>query len=253
MNRLGFIGTGHLAAFLVEGLKRAEAPYEILVSPRNAAKAAVLARDFGVVVAADNQAVVDQSDLVVVSVLPQDAASVLRQLSFRSGQVALSVMAGVSHGAFMTLTSPATAVISMMPGIANVYNVGPSALFPENKVAADVLSKFGPAHNYATEAEFTTASVMGAFSGMSVLMMRDAAAWFAANGIGMDDARRLVAETLRGNAHTLLESKLTFDAIVRGVVTPGGITELGRSTLDAGGSWADALDAVLKRVRFNPS
>ena len=37
--KLGFIGTGNLAGFFVEGLSKAKAPYEITVSARNAEKA----------------------------------------------------------------------------------------------------------------------------------------------------------------------------------------------------------------------
>jgi len=248
VKQVGFIGTGHLAGFFVQGLRRAEAPFEITVSPRNAMKAAQLAREFSVSVAADNQSVVDRSDLVVVSVLPQDAKSVLGPLVFREEQTVLSVMAGVGHAALAALAFPAAAVVSMMPGMANVFNVGPSVMFPDNKVAMDFLTLLGPVHSYKTEGQFTAASVMGAFSGMSVLMMRDAIGWFEAQGLGQQDARRLVAETLKGNGQTLIESTLSVDEIAEGVVTPGGITELGWNTLAEGGGWADALDAVLKRV-----
>lgn len=247
--RIGFIGTGNLAGFFVEGLKRSKAPHDIVVSPRNAAKAASLAREFGVDIAQDNQTVVDQSELVVASVLPQDAKAVLQSLNFKKEQTAVSVMAGISHKDFAALTAPATAVVSMMPGMANVHNVGPSVIFPENAAARNFLSLLGPVHSSETEEEFISASAMGAFSGMSVLMMRDAISWFEAHGLSHGDARQLVAQTLKGNAQVLLESSRTMDDISRGVVTPGGITELGRRTLDAGGSWQAALDAVLQRIK----
>jgi pyrroline-5-carboxylate reductase len=89
---------------------------------------------------------------------------------------------------------------------------------------------------------------MGAFSGMTVLLMRDAMGWFAANGLDPADARRLVAEVLKGNATMLLESPLGMDDVARGVVTPGGITAHGRQVLDSGGSWPQALDSVYQRI-----
>ena len=79
-------------------------------------------------------------------------------------------------------------------------------------------------------------------------MLRDAVAWFAANGLDEQDARRLLIEVLRGNATMLLESRLTLDEVACGVVTPGGITEQGRKVLDGGGSWPAALAAVLQRM-----
>jgi pyrroline-5-carboxylate reductase len=245
---LGFIGTGHLASFFVEGLNRVKADYAVTVSARNTGHSAELQRKFGVMVSADNQQIVDSCNLVVVCVLPQQARSTLAPLRFRAGQTVLSVMAGVRLATIRDLTSPAACAVSMMPGLANAHNIGPSALCPPEPASQALLAKLGPVHAYDDEVRFTAASTMGAFSGMSVLMMRDAVRWFSANGLSPADARRLVAETLRGNATMLLESPLDLDHVARGVVTPGGITEQGRKVLDAGGSWATALDGVFARI-----
>jgi pyrroline-5-carboxylate reductase len=244
---LGFIGTGHLASFFVEGLSRVDAGYDIMVSPRNAARAGDLAHRFGVAIA-ENQQIADRCDLVVASVLPKDAANVLGGLRFRVGQTVLSVMAGVSLSELRDLVAPAQAVVSMMPGLANAFNAGPSAMYPENAAVRSLLERLGPVHVYHDEHGYTIASVMGAFSGMTVLMMRDAMDWFASRGLEPADARRLVAEVLRGNSAMLLETPLAMSDVARGVVTPGGITEEGRKILDSGGSWSEALDAVLARV-----
>ena len=73
--RLGFVGTGTITTALVTGLCTAARPPErILVSPRNAEKAAALAEAFPrVAVAKDNQAVIDGSDWVFRAVLPRIA------------------------------------------------------------------------------------------------------------------------------------------------------------------------------------
>ena len=245
--KLGFIGTGNLAGFFVEGLSKAKAPYEITVSARNAEKARDLHQRFGVTSAA-NQEIAETCDLVVVSLLPKDAAGVLMGLEFRPGQTVLSVMAGLNLETVMKLADPADAAVAMMPGLANAYNAGPSALHPETAVAMELLQHLGPVHVYDDGKAYATASVIGAFSGMSMLMMRDAIDWFSAKGLDSADARRLVAGTLSGNATTLLETPLTMDQVLHGVVTPGGITEQGRSILDGGGSWNAALDSILQRI-----
>jgi pyrroline-5-carboxylate reductase len=185
---------------------------------------------------------------VVVGLLPPDAPAVLAGLEFRPGQTVLSVMAGIGLETMIGLVAPAEAAVSMMPGLANAWNVGPSVLHPDNPAARELLSRLGPVHVYDDGRAYLAASVMGAFSGMSVLMMRDAIGWFAANGLDPADARRLVAEVVRGNATMLLESPLSIDDVARGVVTPGGITEHGRKVLDGGGSWPQALDSVLQRI-----
>ena len=71
--RCGFVGTGTMSAAMVRGLCTANPPVaSVAVSPRNAEKAAALAREFPgrVTIAADNQDVVERSDVVFIGVLP---------------------------------------------------------------------------------------------------------------------------------------------------------------------------------------
>lgn len=244
--RLGFIGTGSLASFFVEGLSRAGAGYEIKVSPRNGTRAAELVRRFGVSIG-ENAEIARSCDLVVASVLPGQAA-VLSGLPFRKGQTVLSVMAGVDLATVRRLVAPAEAAVAMMPGHANALNVGPSVLYPGNEVAGAMLAKLGPVHVCGDEAAYRAASVIGAFSGMSILMMGEAMGWFEDRGLDAGTARRLVAETLRGNAAVMLECPLPTAEVARGVVTPGGITEQGWRVLSESGSWSKALTAVYQRI-----
>lgn len=248
MKTLGFIGTGNLASFMIEGLAKAGAPYAITVSERSKQASASLRNRYGVNVAASNQNIADVCELIVVSVLPHQASEVLSPLTFRKGQTVLSAMAGVSLEKLETLAAPATCAVSMMPGLANAYNIGPSALYPDVPAARELLAILGPVHCYADQKSYTTASVMGAFSGLTILMMRDAIAWFEANGLSPSDARALVAETLSGNATMIIHSPFDMNRIERGVATPGGITEQGRKSLEEGKNLGEALSAIYHRL-----
>src|SRR3546814_18499581 len=91
--RLGLIGTGTIAAAIVEGLALS-GNEPILLSPRNADIAADLASRFSHVgVASDNQAVIDASDLVILAVRPPLADAVLGPLRFRPDHRLLSLIA----------------------------------------------------------------------------------------------------------------------------------------------------------------
>lgn len=251
-DRIGIIGTGHLAGFLVAGWHRHAAPPPFVVSPRNAAQAATLAQEYGVAIARDNQDVVDRSDLVVVAVLPGQGHDVARSLRFRAGQIVLSVMAGVPHGAIAALAAPAAAVVAMMPGLANARGAGPSCIFPENAPVRAFLSALGPVHALPDTEAFTAASVFGAFSGCTFRFMAEAIAWFEAHGVDAPTARALVAETLAGNAAVVRASTEPLAALMTGIATPGGITEQGLRVLEREGAlaaWSKAMDAVHARLR----
>jgi pyrroline-5-carboxylate reductase len=248
---VGFIGTGHLAAFLVEGLYRADATYSIIVSPRSTERAARLASQYGVVVAETNQHVVNRSDLIVVCVLPKNAKEILSDLRFHEDQLVISVMAAVRHELIAELVVPARAAVAMMPGHANALRLGPSVLYPPDRAAQEFLSYFGPVHSYNDVMTFAAASTFGGYSGMSFGWMADAIEWFTRHGLDSSDARRLVAETLKGNAEVLLSSEAALDSLIGAIATKDGITELGNRIINDQGYravWQAALNAIHARI-----
>ncbi|WP_244420705.1 NAD(P)-binding domain-containing protein [Mesorhizobium japonicum] len=70
--KLGFIGTGALTSAIVTGLKSLDGdPVSVVLSPRNEEIAANLASRYpNIRVAADNQAVLDDCDTVMLAMVP---------------------------------------------------------------------------------------------------------------------------------------------------------------------------------------
>ncbi len=248
--KIGILGVGNLAGYLVQGSQTGG--HTFLLSPRGAGKSASLAKRFGCEVAQGNQAVVDACDHVLVCLPAADGVALLTGLAFRDGQKVCSAMAaGVSLDVIRTAVAPAEATLSMMPGYANAFSAGPTFLYPANSVWPIFFASCGPVHEMSDARSFETAAVFGAMSGASVFLMRHLAAWYEAEGLSPATARRLVAETLRGNAEVLLQSDDTLDAICKGVTTPGGITEQLLSDLNRDGaleSWHTAMTGVLHRM-----
>src|SRR5450432_3719600 len=98
---LGVIGIGHIAEAIVTGLCTSPGWSEpILLSPRNAARAAALAERFpSAMVAADNQAVIDGSDRLILALRPQIATAVLSGLRVPPDQPVISLMAMMPEAA----------------------------------------------------------------------------------------------------------------------------------------------------------
>src|SRR5688572_7311625 len=97
--KLGFIGTGALTSAIVTGIRSvAGDPTPIIVSPRSEKIAADLASRYrDVQVAADNQAVLDACDTVMLAVRLQIAPEVLSGLRFRPSYHLISLIATVSR------------------------------------------------------------------------------------------------------------------------------------------------------------
>ena len=71
--KLGFIGTGNIVSDVIIGICNSKISFKrITISPRNKKKAKVLKKKFKkIVIAKDNQEVIDNSDWIFLGVLPE--------------------------------------------------------------------------------------------------------------------------------------------------------------------------------------
>lgn len=244
---VGILGVGHLAGYLVQGA----AGHDFVLSPGSGPKAQALAAAHGCTVAAGNQDVIDRCDHILVCLPARSGLETLRGLIFAEDQSVCSAMAGVAQADLAEAVAPARACVAMMPGHANALGVGPSILYPPDPFWSGFLAACGPVHQIDTARDFETAAVFGALSGASLAFIARLAGWFVGQGLDPGLARRLVAETLRGNAEVVLQSDQGLGSICQGVATPGGITEQLVSDLDRDGAlsaWAAAMTRVLHRM-----
>lgn len=113
MARVGFIGTGEIAALMVQGL--AGQGHEIIVSDRNAEVAARLAATVPGVRIAPNAQVVEGADIVILCLLAKVADQALTGLPWRAGQSVISVMVDVGLDRLRRLCAPATDIAITIP------------------------------------------------------------------------------------------------------------------------------------------
>ncbi len=251
IERIGIIGVGHLASYLVEGLRRASHNIEIILSPRNAERAVSLADQFGATVAKNNQAVVDTTDVIILTTRPEDTITVSENVAFQSGQTVISVAIGLSVETLKPVISPAT-VVRAMPISCAALNQSPTLIFPDNPKARELFTLLGQVHILPHESDFTPASVIAAFYGWIYALCDEVISWTAQTGVPQHTARSLVLETVRGAVNMALTNPdKELDMMLKTLVTPGGITEQGLNILHQQQgltAWSDALETVLKRL-----
>jgi len=97
---IGFIGAGNMAHVLIEGwlAKNLIQPADLVVSNRTPGKLQKLSDNFKVKTVATNEAVVDQADVVILAVKPQDLEGAVENIStsFGEDQMVISLAAGVT-------------------------------------------------------------------------------------------------------------------------------------------------------------
>ncbi|MFX1286448.1 MAG: pyrroline-5-carboxylate reductase family protein [Promethearchaeota archaeon] len=251
IKKVGIIGIGHLASYLVKGLRKASTDIEIILSPRNVEKSASLASQFRAIVTKSNQMVADTSDIIILTTRPEDTVVVAKETDFKPNHIVISVAAGLSLETLKPVTIPAT-IVRAMPISCAAINESPTLLFPDNLRAQELLALLGQVHILPDESSFTSASVIGAFYGWIYALLEEIISWTTQIGVPQHTARNLILETVRGAVNmALIEPKTDLNVILESLTTPGGITKQGLDVLyqkKGLEAWIEALNTVYKRL-----
>ena len=97
--KLGFIGTGNIVSDVIFGVSKSKIKYKkIIISPRNKKKAQYLKKYFKkVIIAKDNQDVINKSNWVFLGILPKVGETILPKLRFRDNQIIVSFMSTTNY------------------------------------------------------------------------------------------------------------------------------------------------------------
>ena len=256
---VGFIGTGTITEAVVTGLCEAGAPgLSILLSPRNRERSRALSDRYAAVeVAASNQQVIDQSELVCLAVRPQDAKEILRALKFRAGQHVVSFVATLSIADTARRVQPAEFAGRVGPVPSAARRSGPVAICPPNGALAKLFSPIGTVIQVSDEAHLDAFFSVSALMAPYFELLETVSSWLRGQGIDPVDA-----DTYTGSLFRAIAEKSTqpggegFAALVEEHATRGGINEQLRRELQAVGfyDWiAAGLDLIHARMQRRAS
>lgn len=250
--RVGIIGVGHLASYIVEGLCATDNPPEILLAPRNAERARALGERFDVRIASDNRAVVIHSDIVILATRPPQALNAATALPWRADQTLICVAAGIPCTKLSTVASPAT-IVRAMPVSCAAIGESPTSLYPDDPNARSLLTRLGPVITLPDESSFQAASIIGAYYAWIYALVAETMPWLDAAGVPNTAGRSLVLQAIRGATGMMLKHPGDAPAdMIRDLATPGGITERGLKLLEQRGAltaWRDACQVSLERLQ----
>ncbi|MBM3523079.1 MAG: NADP oxidoreductase [Alphaproteobacteria bacterium] len=252
-SRIGIIGVGNIAAALLTGLATGtQPPRHVLLSPRSAATSAALAARFPQMrVAADNQAVLDGSDLVILAVRPQVARDVLEPLRFRAAHRILSLIAIHPLAKLAPLVAPATHIRRALPLPPVARRLGPIAISPRDPELEAWLATVGTVVPVADDHHFETIWSTSALIATFYALVSRAAEWGVAQGLPREAAERYAASMVHAVAQPLAEPGARPAELAALAQTKGGLNEqLLRQLMQAGAftEVAHGLDAVLARL-----
>jgi pyrroline-5-carboxylate reductase len=252
--KLGFVGTGAITTAIVTGLSSASADqHAIRLSPRNANIASQLATRFPhVSVASSNQDVLDSSDIIVLAVRPQVATNVVSELRFRPDHHVISLISTFSLARISVLVAPATKVTRAVPLPSVADRQGPTAIYPPDRLVAELFDRLGTAIEVETANEFEALSTATATIASYFAFVDAIASWLTRHGVPEPKARDYVARIFRGLVDAAVYApERSLKSLADEHATRGGINEQVLTYLvehDVFEHLSQALDSVLHRI-----
>lgn len=248
--RLGVIGVGAIAQAIVDGLSGDGAP-DVVLSPRGAAVSADLAqRHPNVTVAPDNQGVVDASDVLLITVRPDDVAAVLDALTVPGDRLVVSAVAGWTLAALREHLPEQPRLVRTIPMPAVSERRGVTAIYPADPVVEELFTSLGEPVVVESEDVFAAFSAVTATVSSYLAYLDVIAGWLGRHGLDAPGADQFVRGLFHGVGTALDDHDTTLSDLVGDHETPAGLNEQVRRT------WFDpnraeleaALDEVLRRV-----
>ena len=142
---LGFIGTGNIVSDVIFGISKSKIKYKkIILSPRNKKKALYLKKYIKrVVIAKDNQEVINKADWIFLGILPKVGEAILPKLKFKNMQIIISFMSTINYLRLKKLIKTKSIIIRAIPMPPIRLGKGPVAIFPPNKKIKNFFNQIG--------------------------------------------------------------------------------------------------------------
>ncbi|SDE31509.1 pyrroline-5-carboxylate reductase [Glycomyces harbinensis] len=248
---IALLGVGHLGEAVLSGLLESGLPpAQIWATALPAERAGALADRYGVEVGTDNTSAVNEADIVLLAVAPEDVAPLLAEIApdLEEDAIVVSLAAGVTLAALTEPLPEHVVVVRAMTNIAARARQAATALAaPEGTDLTDVEDLFDRVGVTVTVEESMmdlTTAVAG--SGPAFLFyLADAMTTAAVDG-GMEPsaARVMVDQMLLGACLHLQSTDEAPAALLDRIATPGGTTRTALDVLDGANTAATIKAAV---------
>ncbi|RNG17793.1 pyrroline-5-carboxylate reductase [Streptomyces botrytidirepellens] len=231
VKRIGIIGVGKIARALVVGLCDGPGePPEVFLSPRGTRTAAELsARYDGVQVCADNQQVVERSEVLIIAVRRADRHEALAGLRVDGNKTVVNVMSGVGNDELRRILATDAALVRAIPLPSVSERRSVTVTFPSHPVVDALFERLGGAQPVADEAAFDVLSALTGAQTTHYAYLATLTSWAVGHGIPADAADRYVRSLFQGVGRSLNDER-SLDQLAAEHETPKGNNERIRTT-----------------------
>jgi pyrroline-5-carboxylate reductase len=259
---IGLVGAGRMATALGRGCVTSgllPGSQVIASDPSDEARRKFAEQVSGARLAAGNQEVLAEADIVVLAVKPQLMAGVLAEISphVASRQLLVSIAAGVTLAKLANGLPAGTRLVRVMPNTpclvglgVSCYCRGETAGESDGALVAKILRSVGRAFEVEEAMLDAVTGLSGSGPAFVYRMIEGLVEGGTATGLPRELALELAAQTVRGAAEMVLVTGHSPAELREQVTSPGGTTQAGLEVLNAQGgpaAFRAAVEAASRR------
>ena len=252
--KLGFIGTGKIASSVIIGICSSKISFtKISISPRNKKIAANLKKKFKkVIIAKNNQQIIDNSNWVFLSITPTVGKKILKNLKFKSNQTIISFISTITLAQLKKAIKVKAKIVRAIPLPPISLKKGPVPICPPNKKVKEFFNKIGTTVEIEKEKSstnfWTTSGMMAPFYEI-LRVMTD---WLVKKGVKRNNAQKYITSLfLALSEDAMVNSKKDLKYLVKESQTHKGLNEQGVKELTKAGfykSLEKTLNSIHRRL-----
>ena len=253
--KLGFVGTGNISSDVITAICKSKIPFKkITISPRNKNNAKALKKKFRskIVVAKNNQEVINNSDWVFLGILPEIGEKILPDLKFKSNQTVISFISTITIPQLKKIIKVKSDIVRAIPLPPISLKKGPVPICPPNKKVKSFFDKLGSTVEIKNEKLsinfWSTSGMMAAYYEILKIMSD----WLVKKGVKRQDAQKYITSLFVAlSEDAVVNSKKELKYLVKESQTPKGLNEQGLKLMRSKGvynSVVKTLNDIHKRL-----
>ena len=253
--KLGFIGTGNISSDVITGICNSKLKVKkIIISPRNKNKAKLLSKKFKkkILIAKNNQEVVNNSNWLFLGVLPEVGKTILPRLNFKSNQTIISFMSTIKLNQLKKITNKKSKIIRAIPMPPISLGKGPIAIYPPNKKVKNFFNKIGTSIEIKNEGLSNNFWAISGTMASFYEILKVLSDWQVKKGLKRLDAQKYTTSLYSALAQLAeVYSSKNLKKFVLDSQTPGGLNWQGVNELRKSGyfkSLEKSVNNILKRL-----
>lgn len=240
--KIGFLGAGNMAQAIMKGMLESGVATsdQILASNRTPGKLQKLSDQYKIQTIDNNESLVENSDIVILAVKPQDLLSAIEPIasSFHDDQIVICLAAGIKMETLEKYL-PNSRLVRMMPNTPSIIGRGVIGyLLSEidealEAMMEDMCSPLGYTLKVEDEDQFEALMVScSSGTGFVLEMMMYWQDWIVEHGFDEDTAKRMTLETFMGASMLAAQSKdIPFEELQARVTSKKGVTAAGLQSM----------------------